>query len=317
MRALMGLIKDRHGTYCAQQRVPPRLQAAVAQVLGNGKARQVYLKKSLGTKDLKAANIRAKPVLAGFDRVFGEAEQLLTARPLRVSLSAIEIERMAEYVYAKALAWDERIRVGGRDELKRMEIELRKELKNEGRELEAPAYRYQDLPPHGLSIEQLNDDREQLKDDLRVMQEALALGNVSAVDDHTQEALSVFGINLDAGSLSRPQLGIAVLRAYVRALQALEKRNAGLPVETPLFTALECPKGAKGAAGVWLPLLALFSGARQAELAGLQVANVQHETDTPLLFIVADRKAGKTLKTKVSERVIPVHPQLVELGFLE
>jgi integrase len=87
--------------------------------------------------------------------------------------------------------------------------------------------------------------------------------------------------------------------------------------DTPLFTAHEWPQGAKCAAGIWLPLLALFSGARQAEIAGLQVTNVQHETDTPLLFIVADRKAGKTLKTKVSERVIPVHPQLVKLGFLE
>jgi hypothetical protein len=46
-RALMGLIKDRHGTYCAQQKVPTRLQAAVAQVLGKGKPRQAYLKKSL------------------------------------------------------------------------------------------------------------------------------------------------------------------------------------------------------------------------------------------------------------------------------
>ena len=86
-RALMGLIKDRHGTYCAQQKVPARLQAAVAQVLDNGKPRQAYLKKSLGTKDLKAANVRAKPVLAGFDRVLGEAEQLLAARPMRRALA--------------------------------------------------------------------------------------------------------------------------------------------------------------------------------------------------------------------------------------
>jgi hypothetical protein len=73
-----------------------RLQAAVARVLDQGKERQSFLKKSLGTKDLKTANIRAKPVQAGFDRVFGEAEQLLAARPMRGSLSAIEIKRMAE-----------------------------------------------------------------------------------------------------------------------------------------------------------------------------------------------------------------------------
>lgn len=86
----------------------------------------------------------------------------------------------------------------------------------------------------------------------------------------------------------------------------------------PLFTAHQWPDGARGAAGVWLPLLSLFNGARQAELAGLKVSNVQEDEETgyPLIFIVAERKAGKSLKTKSSERVVPVHPQLVKLGFL-
>jgi integrase len=89
--------------------------------------------------------------------------------------------------------------------------------------------------------------------------------------------------------------------------------------DDPLFTSHVWPEGAKGAAGVWLPLLALFTGARQAELAGLKVSNVQEDdvTGAPLLFIVSERKAGKSLKTKSSERVVPVHPQLVKLGFLK
>jgi hypothetical protein len=36
-----------------------------------------------------------------------------------------------------------------------------------------------------------------------------------------------------------------------------------------------------------------------------------------LMFIVSDRRTGRRLKTKSSERVIPVHPQLIELGFLK
>ena len=71
-----------------------RLQAAVARVLDQGKDRQSFLKKSLGTKDLKAANIRAKLVQAGFDRVFGEAEKLLAVRAMLKSLSATEIKRL-------------------------------------------------------------------------------------------------------------------------------------------------------------------------------------------------------------------------------
>jgi hypothetical protein len=45
VRALMGLMKDRHGTYYARVKVPDRLQAAVARVLDQGKERQSFLKK--------------------------------------------------------------------------------------------------------------------------------------------------------------------------------------------------------------------------------------------------------------------------------
>jgi hypothetical protein len=113
VRALMGLIQDRHGTWYARVKVPERLKAAVARVLDQGKDSQSFLKKSLGTKDLKEANVRAKPVLAGFDRVFGEAEQLLAARPMRQSLSAIEIKRLAEIYYASMLDNDETARREG------------------------------------------------------------------------------------------------------------------------------------------------------------------------------------------------------------
>lgn len=41
----------------------------VARVLGRDRLKQVYLKKSLGTKDLREANVRAKPILAGFDYI--------------------------------------------------------------------------------------------------------------------------------------------------------------------------------------------------------------------------------------------------------
>ncbi len=89
--------------------------------------------------------------------------------------------------------------------------------------------------------------------------------------------------------------------------------------DDPLFTSHQWPEGAEGAAGVWLPLLSLFNGARQAELAGLKVSNVQEDdvTRAPLIYIVAERKAGKSLKTKSSERVVPIHSQLVKLGFLK
>lgn len=114
MRALMGLITDRHGTYYARHKVPQRLQEAVAHILGNGKSKQVWLKRSLGTKVIREANVRAKPVQMEFDRIIAQAEKQLEARPVRTSLSNIEIKRIAEYFYAHELADDEDLRVDTR-----------------------------------------------------------------------------------------------------------------------------------------------------------------------------------------------------------
>ncbi len=61
-----------------------------------------------------------------------------------------------------------------------------------------------------------------------MLREALALGDIAAVEEDVANALAAF--NLASGSLSYPALGIAVLRACVRALQAIAQRNAGEPV---------------------------------------------------------------------------------------
>lgn len=87
---------------------------------------------------------------------------------------------------------------------------------------------------------------------------------------------------------------------------------------SPVFTEGQRPTGGQGEAAFWLPLLALFTGARLAELAGLQASNVAHNKiiGATTVAIISDAKAGKQLKTKQSERAVPVHPQLIDFGFL-
>jgi len=235
MRALMGLIKDRHGTYYAQQKVPERLQAAVARYLGNGKPKQVYQKKSLGTKDLRTANVRAKPVLAGFDRVLREAAALQVPKSipaLRSSLNAAEIARMSEALYGKLLADDEASRFGGRAHVVEVVEWIRR---NEEPDFQLP-YPIESVPEHGWHPEKLAIQREHMVHELATMQEALALGDITAVEDDVALLLADFEINLDRKSVAYRELGTQALRAYVRALQAIDKRNAGEPIETPKFT---------------------------------------------------------------------------------
>ena len=86
---------------------------------------------------------------------------------------------------------------------------------------------YCQLPQHGLSPEILAEQREFLAENLKDMREFLALGDIAAVEYHILLALSTFNIDLDRTSAAYPKLGMEVLRAHVRALQAIEQRNAG------------------------------------------------------------------------------------------
>jgi integrase len=88
---------------------------------------------------------------------------------------------------------------------------------------------------------------------------------------------------------------------------------------SPVFTAGERPEARQGDVAFWLPVLALFTGARREELASLRVADISKDEPTGhwTLAIRAEKKANKSLKTKGSARTIPVHPTLVHLGFLD
>ncbi|MQW16682.1 site-specific integrase [Sinorhizobium meliloti] len=65
----------------------------------------------------------------------------------------------------------------------------------------------------------------------------------------------------------------------------------------------------------WVPLIAIFSGMRLGEIVSLTVDEVVVR-DGAECFVLR-RTEGRSLKTPGSERVIPVHPQLNQLGLLQ
>jgi integrase len=469
MRALMGLIKDRHGTYCARRKVPQRLQEAVASILDNGKDKQVWLKRSLGTKALAEANVRAKPVQWEFDQLIARAEDQLKARPLRSSLSDIEIKRITDFFLARALAADEERRIAGKgDDLMFVSSWGRDDLK-EPQE-----------PGSGLSPGKMKIIQENTEFKLATTEDQLARADTRQLRGDVDELLNVFHINLDPKCADYFKLARAVQAAFVKYLRAILARQKGEPIETPplpqvrkaevatgetlqaafegwkrqrerphrtlteyerairlfvelhgdlpivqikksharqfrealqdmprkrtgkllkaslpelaeygrkhpevqkiiaatvnkllggvqtvavwagdngmvpegvqwadpfsrmrlgeqepdrspfdlkelqaifgtpVFTHGERPDGGKGEAAFWLPLLALFTGARRGELTGLRPADVAYDKaiGATSIYITADRKTGKRLKTRQSARAVPIHPELDKLGFL-
>jgi len=66
----------------------------------------------------------------------------------------------------------------------------------------------------------------------------------------------------------------------------------------------------------WMPLLGLFTGARIGELAQLNLDDIRQDKDGHWIIAIDD-KEFKKIKTDASRREIPLHPTLIELGFLD
>lgn len=65
----------------------------------------------------------------------------------------------------------------------------------------------------------------------------------------------------------------------------------------------------------WLPLIMLFSGARPNEIAQLLIADLKR-TPKGTWYLDLDDEDGKALKTETSRRRVPLHPELIRLGFV-
>jgi integrase len=67
----------------------------------------------------------------------------------------------------------------------------------------------------------------------------------------------------------------------------------------------------------WVPLIMLYSGARNGEIAQLAVDDVRLMGDVWAMHITDEGEGDKSVKTKGSRRVVPIHPELIRLGLLD
>ncbi|EGR4132796.1 site-specific integrase [Vibrio cholerae] len=97
-----------------------------------------------------------------------------------------------------------------------------------------------------------------------------------------------------------------------------EAKNAYTPIELEkIFGAIVRAKQAhKHPYYFWLPLLAYFTGARLNELCQLYRADI-YQVDGIWVIQIDDRFDGQKLKNLTSRRIVPIHDQLLSLGFIE
>lgn len=102
-------------------------------------------------------------------------------------------------------------------------------------------------------------------------------------------------------------------------VDAADKRD---PFKVPQLNMLfrsrpwQCPwdDDGRSSGDYWVPLLCLFHGLRNGEAAGLRVEDVGEESGFAVLHVRP--YGGRTLKTKDARATLPIHPELVRLGFM-
>lgn len=177
------------GVYYFRRAVPKQLRLAVGKAL---------IKESLGTKNLAEAKTLCLAKATEWDQKFREVEVRVAglAQP-RAELSEVEIARIADAHHHRTLADDEALRTEG---------------------LTKHDY---DLIAQGLAN---IGGRQRHK---------FARGDIDGWQPIADAALAESGIALDRQSLSYRKLIMAIMKADIRAGEAMTKRHAGEPVDTP------------------------------------------------------------------------------------
>ncbi len=87
----------------------------------------------------------------------------------------------------------------------------------------------------------------------------------------------------------------------------------------PLFQTYALPTAANAGsdAAYWVPVLGVYTGARITELAQLLVADVFQKAGLWRIAFRVTYPEWQSLKNKPSKREIPLHPELIRLGFLD
>lgn len=200
---------------------------------------------------------------------------------------------------------------------------------------------------HGLLLPLVGNKRlnDVDSDDADVVMKALLQWPSNASKKPEFKGLSVSEIIEKAIALQAPTLGARTVEKYLDRLRAffnwcdsrsyltgsnpfsqrrlMTKDKRGQVQKVPFddadlarIFAPELRKTCDAPHKYWVPLIALFTGARLNEIAQLYVDDIYESGGVWLFKIIAD-KPDKKVKNKASERAVPVHQTLLDLRFLE
>ena len=123
---------------------------------------------------------------------------------------------------------------------------------------------------------------------------------------------------LDLEFISRhPWEGIELVKETTNRRRPWTNTELQTLFEQDLFIKHRLPSDKKSGvdAAYWIPLLGIYTGARLSELVQLQIKDVLIKDEITAISI-SNLGIGQQLKTSASVRTIPIHSELIRLGFL-
>ena len=130
------------------------------------------------------------------------------------------------------------------------------------------------------------------------------------------QALLNFAVKEKGWIESNPWAGTAIAKGRAKKREPWADEDLASLLASPLFQSYALDADPKGGcdAQYWVPLLAMMTGARQAELWQLRVSDVI-ERDGICLIDINENTEGKSVKSAAGIRKVAVHSKLLALGF--
>lgn len=115
-----------------------------------------------------------------------------------------------------------------------------------------------------------------------------------------------------------PWVGIELFKEITKQRRPWSETELQTLFGQPLFQEYVLPKDwrAGSDAAYWIPLLGLYTGARLSEIAQLRTSDILLADEIPTLSI-SNMGANQQVKTSASIRTIPIHSELIRLGFID
>lgn len=166
--------------------------------------------------------------------------------------------------------------------------------------------------------------RKTMPDDPRSVEELEALGGPRMAPKtlfaHAQATNMFFRWCLEQQYAVHPTFGSILKPLLKKPNNVTEDREKGYST-THLQQIFHCRDYREGLfkrpSDFWLPLIALFTGAREAELCQLTVSDVRQDAKTSIWLFDINAKGTKKLKNRASKREVPIHQRLIALGLLD